>query len=85
MNCAGKKLLFFALGIGVLVFIINAMFFSNVVIYYASGIWIGDWVVRGRGETGIFIGLFVGLFACVITSAIYSYLGCRLINVLRKQ
>jgi len=85
MKCTSKKLLFFGLGLGVSLFIINSMFFSNAFIYYASGIWLGDLAMQGKGESGILVGLSVGLLACIVTSIIYCYLACRLLNKPDKQ
>jgi len=85
MNCTGKKIIFGGTGLGILIFILNTMFFSNAFLYYASGIWLGDLAARGKGEAGLLTALSVGLLACILTSVLYCFLACKLLSKRSKQ
>lgn len=78
MNCTLKNLIKAGFLLGIVVYAVNMLFFSNAFFYYASGIWVTDILIQGRGEPSIGPGLILGLFACILTATFYCYVFCKL-------
>ena len=85
MRCTFRSI--FALGsfLGLLIFVLGAAVATNRIFYYASGAWIADMYVQGKGEAGLFVALLVGIVSFMVMGMIYIFLFCRLYSWLKQN
>ena len=80
MRCTLKNICVFGSLLGLLLFALGMAVASSRIFYYASGVWLADIYVQGKGEAGIPAALLVGLVSSVVMGFIYVFLFCRLYN-----
>jgi hypothetical protein len=85
MKCKGTSLLLGGCLLGFLLFVLNTTLYSNRFLYFGTGIFLGDLLLQGRGESGLLAGLLVGLLASMATSVFYCYVICRIVNRRRSD
>lgn len=78
MKCTVRNIFSVGSILGLLLFSLGVAVASNRIFYYASGAWVADVYVQGKGETAIPAALIVGVFSSIAMGLIYVFLFCRL-------
>ena len=83
MKCTVRNIFGFGSLLGLVLFVLGAAVVSNRIFYFASGAWIADLYVQGKGEASIPVALIVGIISSMAMGLIYIFMFCRLYNLYR--
>ena len=85
MKCTVRNIFGFGSLLGLVLFVLGASVVSNRIFYFASGAWIADLYVQGKGEDSIPVALMVGVISSIAMGLIYIFMFCRLYNLYRRS